>query len=446
VTRTALALVIAAAGACGGGGGAATAPAAGRRASAATLPAMLHEVALPAAPAGVPDGDDDGAPDLAAIAALATAPALRFERIEPAAGAHPRVCDIVGLGDAVYVATAVDPIALDGAHVDRYDPAARAWERVLDWDRGGSAGVTHEVGGQGFTRLRVIADRLWATDADAPEYGGFGLVEPGLEDYLFVSDTSGRFGPLSAGKRPPGGTRVVTLSFHVLDVITYAGAVIATGGTVDATRAGGTPYPGGVFVGDVDAPVFRPRFFPGAGFQVGVVRTTTAHRFGGRLHLGLQNNERKIRWDVAVLTGDPRAPAAEPPVLARLTDEGGWITRRFASGGGRLFWIGARGGKGAVFASRDGLRFERLALPAGAGEPQDLLVANDTRWLLATSGLWRATGADDTFVRVADAPPDDAFGRGNAFCSAPLAAAGGTLWAGSTRDGALYRIVTTPRS
>lgn len=429
--------------ACGSGGGAT--PVTPRAASKPSLPAKLEEIALPTALAGIPDGDDDGAPDVAAIAALADASALRFERIEPLAGAHPRVCDIAGLGGAIFTATAVEPILLDGAHVDRYDPAAGAWERVLDWDRGGTPGVTHEVGGQGFTRLRVIAGRLWATDADAPEYGGFGLVEPGLEDYLFVSDTDGRFRPLAADKHPPGGTRVVTLSFHVLDVITYGGAVIATGGTVDATRAGGTPYPGGVFVGDVDAPVFRPKFFPGAGFKVGVVRTTTAHRFGGRLYMGLQNNEQRIRWDVAVLTGDPREASAVAPVLARLTDEGGWITRRFASGGGRLFWIAARGGKGALFASRDGLRFDRVALPADAGEPHDLFVAGDTRWLLTASGLWRARGADDAFVRVADAPPDDPFGRGNSFCSAPLAAAAGTLWAGSTRDGALYRLVTTPR-
>lgn len=427
--------------ACGRGAEPATSRAASAPARPA-LPALLHELPLPAAPAGIPDGDDDGAPDLAALAALAGEAALRFERVAPLAGAHPRVCDVVGLGDAVYTATAVAPLELDGAHVDRYDPATSSWARVLDWDRGGAAGVTHEIGGQGFTRLRVIDGRLWATDADAPAYGGFGLVEPGLEDYLFVSEPDGRFRPLAAGNLPPAGTRVVTLSFHVLDVISYAGAVVATGGTVDATRAGGTRFPGGVFVGDVDAPVLRPRFFPGAGHPVGVVRTTTAHRFGGRLYLGLQNNERRVRWDVAVLTGDPRAPSAPAPVLARLTDEGGWITRRFASGGGRLFWIAARAGKGGVWASRDGVRFARIPLPAGAGEPQDLLVAGDTRWLLTSTGLWRARGDDDTFVRVADVPPDDPFGRGNAFCSAPLAAAAGALWAGSTRDGALYRVVS----
>ncbi len=442
VPRAALVTGLAAALAAGCGRASAPTPPRAAATPRPAVPARLHELALPDAPAGIPDGDDDGAPDLAALAPLADAPALRFERVAPHAGAHPRVCDIVGLDASVYTATAVAPLELDGAHVDRYDPAAGTWARMLDWDRGGAAGVTHEVGGQGFTRLRVIDGRLWATDADAPAYGGFGLVEPGLEDYLFVSEPDGHFRPLAAGDRPPAGTRVVTLSFHVLDVITYAGAVVATGGTVDATRAGGTRFPGGVFVGDVDAPVLRPKFFPGAGHPVGVVRTTTAHRFRGRLYLGLQNNERRVRWDVVVLTGDPRAPSAPEPVLARLTDEGGWITRRFASGGGRLFWIAARAGKGALFTSRDGVRFAPVPLPAGAGEPQDLLVAGDVRWLLTSTGLWRARGDDDAFVRIADAPPDDPFGRGDSFCSAPLAAAAGALWAGSTRDGALYRVVS----
>jgi hypothetical protein len=420
-----------------------TAPEATRRhpTPSGGLPPRLERLALPVPPRGIPDGDDDGVPDLTAIAALASATALRFERVEPLAGAHPRVCDLVGFGGGVYTATATEPIMLDGAHVDRLDPAAATWDRVLDWDRGGAPGVTHEVGGQGFSRLRVIDGRLWATDADAPEYGGFGLTDAGFEDYIFVSDHAGRYPALEAGARPPAGTRVAARSFHVLDVITYAGALVATGGTIDTTRSGGTRYPGALFVGDVTGPVLEPRFFPGVGHPVGVVRTTTAHRFGGRLYVGLQNNERRVRWDVAVLTGDPRAPSTPAPVLARLTDEGGWITRRFASGGGRLYWLAERDRRGAVWASRDGVRFARLQLPAGAGEPQDLLVAGATRWLLTTSGLWRATGDDDAFVRVADAPSGDPFGDRNAFCSAPLAAAAGTLWAGSTRDGAVYRIV-----
>ncbi|MCG8418324.1 MAG: hypothetical protein MJE77_10315 [Proteobacteria bacterium] len=70
------------------------------------------------------------------------------------------------------------------------------WELVFDWDRGGAPGVTHEIGGQGITRVRVIDNRLFAVDSDAPRFGGFGLSNAPFEDYLFVSDESGGFPPL----------------------------------------------------------------------------------------------------------------------------------------------------------------------------------------------------------------------------------------------------------
>jgi len=40
-------------------------------------------------------------------------------------------------------------------------------------------------------------------------------------------------------------------------------------------------------------------------------------------------------------------------------------------------------------------------------------------------------------------PAGDPFGAVNAFCGAPLVAWRDALWAGSTRDGALYRFVAS---
>ncbi len=426
-------------------------PAPARPTRGPALPPLLAELALPSAPAGVSDGDDRHGTSGAGLAALATAPTARFERIPPPPGAHPLVCDVVEIAGTIAATTAAAPIELDGAQIALWDPATLGWAVVLDWDRGGAPRVTHEVGGQGIARLAVIDGRLWATDADAPEFGGFGLSAAGFEDYVFVSEPGGRFGPLAADQRPPAGTRVVPWAFHTFDVIDYLGAIVVSGGSVDLEQRGGTRYPAGLFVGGRDDRELAPACFPGAGHPVGVVRATSLVRFGGRLYGGLQNNERRVRWDLIVLTGDPRDPATPPPVLARVTDEGGWLTRRFAVAGDRLYWLAGRprGGAGAVFRSEParattgggrGLRFERVALPAGAGEPHDLAIAGEVRWLLTSTGLWRAS-RDDQFVRIADAPPGDPFGRVDPFCSAPLAIALDGLWAGSTRDGALYRVV-----
>jgi hypothetical protein len=255
-----------------------------------------------------------------------------------------------------------------------------------------------------------------------------------------VSLPGGIFPPLGAGNAPPASTVVLPWAFHVFDVIAYRGARIATGGT--ATDDGATRFPGGLFVGDAGARLWPPRFRVGDDRRrVGVVRTTFAHRFGGRLYVGLQNNEWRLSWDLAVLTGDPRADATPPPVRIRVTPDGGRMTRRFASGGGRLYWIAGlpRPRAAELWVSADGVWFRPLGLPPDAGVPQDLVIADDVRWLLASGGLYRA-GADDVFVRVAAAPPSDPFGRWDTFCSAPLAVVADQLLAGSTRDGALWRV------
>jgi len=411
--------------------------------TACSAPAASPAPASAPRPAAAdPDGEDDGGVAVGpGLAALASAPAAAFERVAPPAGAHPLVCDLAPIAGRLAATFSAMPIDLDGAQVHLLDPATGAWTLALDWDRGGAPDRTREVGGQGITRIRVIDGRLWATDSDAPRWGGFGWSGAPMEDYLFVSEPDGRFPPLSPDDAPPASTRVLPFAFHCFDVIRYRGARVATGGTEARGGGRGTRYPGGLFVGAPEDRELPPRFEVAGAGPVGVVRTTYLHRFRGRLYMGLQNNERRIRWDLAVLDGDPRAPATAPPALVRVTADGGWLTRRFASGGGRLYWIGARPDRSdaALYASDDGDHFRRIALPADAGAPQDLLLAGDTRWLVAAGGLYRA-GADDRFARIAPAPDGDPFGRWDAFCSAPLAAAADALWAGSTRDGALWRV------
>ncbi len=244
----------------------------------AGLPPLLASLDLPPAPRDEPDGEDLGRPTLGpGLAALATTPQLRWQRIDPPAGAHAITCDLVEFRGGLVVASAAQPIELDGARLLRYQPDA-GWTTLLDWDRGGAAGVTHEVGGQGITRVRVIGDRLWATDADAPAYGGFGLTSARFEDYVFVSDAGGQFAPLTVGDQPPAGTRLVPWAFHALDVIRYRGAIVVSGGSVDLERRGGTSFPGALFAGPLAGGELTPRCFPGAGAAVGVVRTTSMVR------------------------------------------------------------------------------------------------------------------------------------------------------------------------
>jgi hypothetical protein len=92
-----------------------------------------------------------------------------------------------------------------------------------------------------------------------------------------------------------------------------------------------------------------------------------------------------------------------------------------------------------VFLSSDGVRFAPIELPDGAGDAQDVAIDGETVFVLTARGLYRSRGA--RFEPIADAPTGDPFGRFEPFCSAPLTAFDGALFAGSTRDGRLYRLV-----
>ena len=406
-------------------------------------PPLLADVELPppiASEVGR-DGEDDGDTELPRLAALmaARADGARFEAVEdPPASAHPVVCDLVGFDGALFASHATEIIDRTGSRIHRYDPSApagRRWQLAFDYDRDGA-------GGQGLSRLRVIGGRLYAVDSDSTSAGFFDLSDGFVEAYLFVSDEKGRFAPVRGYQAPPA-TRALAGCFHAFDVISFGGALLATGGTAMRGEGGRPRYPGGLWWGEPDgAGALLPRWALGLG--VGVVRPPYLHRLGGRLYVGFQNNERRARFDLAVLGGDLAASDNEP-VLGRVTPEGGWLTRRFASGEGTLYWL-ASGYRRAsdrrpatLFRSTDGRAFQVVALPAGAGEPQDLVVVRGGVVVLASGGLYAAPRGG-AVRRLAPAPPGDHFGHFETFCSAPLAVVDQELYAGSTRDGRIYRI------
>jgi len=413
---------------------------------------LAHEASLPALPPepAEPDGADDGGPFEVGpgLRALAQATAAEFVRLEspPAETALPVVCDVTPFGGWLFVAHSVKPVVETGAVIHRYDPEAAAgqrWSVAFDWGAAAPARGWHSGGGQGFTRIRAIDGRLLVPDTDTPG-PGFRLSDANFEEYVFVSDEHGEFGAPGPGGGPPPGTRVVPYSFHNFDVIRFRGSLVVSTGTGVIAPGQWGPFPAGLAVGELGRDLWPVRFEPGSGTRTGVLRATFMHRFKGRLYIGFQNNERRARWDAAIFTGPPGKAGTEAPRLVRFTGAGGWLTHRWASGGGWLYWIGSRsrGGKrsSVLYQSEDGIRFRWVPLPEDAGRPQDLVVVGESRILLTSRGLFRSRAPDGKWRRIAPAPEGDPFGAYDGFCSAPLAAAGDALYAGGTRDGHLYRL------
>ena len=121
-------------------------------------------------------------------------------------------------------------------------------------------------------------------------------------------------------------------------------------------------------------------------------------------YVGFQNNEARAKFDLAVIGGDPAADGAS--VVARVTPGGGWLTRRFAVGNGALYWVASGYSKqrrqrpGQLFRSTDGRTFSPVPLPDQAGPVHDLVVVDDTAFVLTAAGLYAGTGPG-SFRRVA---------------------------------------------
>jgi formylglycine-generating enzyme len=344
-----------------------------------------------------PDGEDDG--ETGPLPALAMATRVEWVPAPPPPeGTYPKVCDLRGHHGSIYVSHLTKALQVDGAQVHRYDAAG--WTRI------------HENQGEGISRLRVIGGRLYAVDTEAPGLGG-----GRLEDYLYIGDRLEE-------------TRVLPEAIHAFDVAAYRGVLVVTGGTIPMSGAFSWrrgPFPGGIWVGDTTF----ARTATVGGLEDGVVRTTFLHRFRGQLFVGLQNNEDRIGFDLVVLGADLSRPSRR-----KVTAEGGWMTRRFASGRGTLWWVATKQGRAALWRSRDGETFVREVVP---GQVQDVAVAGDEVYVLSTAGLFRREG--ERLVAVGGVPPGDPFGAWDAFCSAPLEIAAGGLWAGSLRDGRLWQVV-----
>jgi hypothetical protein len=401
-----------------------------------------------------PDGDDDPADP--AEPPLPTG--LRFERVGRAPIALQRICDLTPLRDALYASHANQPLGTDGATITRYRPDddKHPFSVAFDWNRPGEP-TKGGGAGQGFLRVHAIGGRLFVPDTDPP-YAGFGIVDHGTEGYVFVSDRDGAFAAARMpGHRPPPsptpgsegrpGAGVLPRAYHVIDVIRFRDRYYASTGSVPPTeRAWRGASPGALHVAnnawdrwtyEVDYP------FP---WKDGVWRLTYLARFRDKLYAGIQDYDGREPNDYVVF-----APAAGTSFIARedaravrVTQRGAALTLRWYADAGKLWWIAFEHGGGVVLrVTNDGETWRSVPLPAEAGWPADVVRWRGAVVALTEWGLWRVdVDPPASIARVegkkSPFPVDDA------FCAAPLAVFRGDLYAGSQRDGSLWRIVPAP--
>lgn len=414
---------------------------------------LLLACASALAQAPEPDGNDDPV-DTGAGALPSQA---RFERVGQPRGAMRRVCDLRPFRDALYFTEAFTPLGSDGARVFRYAPSPAPFATAFDWNRPGEP-ARGGGGGQGFLRVHALDGRLVVPDADPP-YGGLGLVDPGTEGYVFLSDRNGVFAPpRMPGHRPPAapdlardrpGAAVLPRAYHVIDAIRWRGRWVASTGSVPPREPAwrGTS-PGALHIAnDAGARWTYAHGYPAR--AVGNVwRLTYLVRFRQRLYAGIQDYFGREPNDFVTLA----APSGEALTPHRVTPDGGAHTLRWYVDAQRLWWITLeRDGRTHLRFTDDGDHWSERALPEGAGNPTDITRWRDGLVMLSDTGLWRIDGAHGE--RLAAAPTDNVHHRvrrelvshfrvDDVFCAAPLAVFQGALYAGSQRDGSLWRVVT----
>lgn len=409
-----------------------------------------------------PDGDDDPDPPTPGELAIS----YRLTKVGRPPLALTRICDMTVLGDRLFLAHANAPLGSDGATLTSYQPSADKPFRVaFDWNRPGEP--TRGGGaGQGFVRIRAIDGRLFVADADPP-YAGLGVLDHGTEGYVFVSDAHGTF----AASRPPhhglparptsgpdgrAGASVVPRAYHDIDVIRFRGRIyVSTGAVPPKEPAWRGPAPGALMVASDELSRFTYEIGFPTPYGDGTWRLTYLVRFKDRLYAGIQDYDARSPWDYVYFSPDPthtqiEATDAHP---TRVTDDGAAQTLRWFADRGRLFWIASARDGVKLRVTTDGDTWAEIPLPPAVGRPTDIRRFKNGIVVLTERALLRLDAAMKVTVlgEVFPAPGNDAestikptkkktspFVLDDIFCSAPLRALGGRLYAGGQRDGSLY--------
>jgi hypothetical protein len=396
-----------------------------------------------------PDGDDD--PEDPGIGTRPTTG--HFARVGRTWLSLSRICDLTPFDGALFAAHAYAPLGVDGATITRYEHATNKLTVAFDWNRPGEPAGGGGAG-QGFVRVHAFSGKLWVPDADPP-YDGFGLVDQGTEGYVFVSDEHGVFAKaLNPAKpddertkkvhfRPPKTAIVIPRAYHDLDVIHFRGKVWASTGSVPPTEhAWHGSSPGALNALDESPPqsggatAANNRFAYVVGYPKDatsdVWRLTYMVRFKDKLYAGIQEYYPRETNDFVVFDGEKLAGK-------RVTDDGGAETLRWYADRGSLYWITVdKDGSGKLRVTHDGESWSEIALPAAAGRPADVVRFRDGLVVLAERALFRLD--DGALTPIATWDDKKLFAVDDIFCAAPLAVYDGELYAGSQKDGALFRL------
>jgi hypothetical protein len=390
-----------------------------------------------------PDGNDDEA-DAGAGEGNVLGANLRLTRVGRTWGSLTRICDLTAFDGALYGAHAVAPLGVDGATITRYDRGTDKLTVAFDWNRPGEP-AQGGGGGQGFVRVHAISGRLYVPDADPP-YDGFGIVDPGTEGYVFVSDEHGAFAratnparpgderPKKQHFRPPRTALIVPRAYHDIDVVRFQGKIwVSTGSVPPNERAWRGSSPGALSVLDEAT----SRFSYVAGYPADatrdVWRLTYMVRFRDLLYAGIQEYEPREVNDFVVFDGSTLTGK-------RVTSEGGAQTLRWYADRGSLYWIAIdKDGIGRLRVTRDGASWETVELPEGVGRPADIVRFRGELVVLTENALLRLGSGSESPTTLATWDDRKLFAVTDLYCAAPLAVYQGDLYAGSQKDGALYR-------
>ncbi|APR87161.1 hypothetical protein A7982_12510 [Minicystis rosea] len=416
-----------------------------------SLPASARPASTVAPIATEPGPDPDGDDDPSDTGSGPFPERARFEKVGKPKLALRRICDLTPFDGALYAAHAIIPLDMDGATISRYDPRAKEpFSVAFDWNRPGEP-AKNGGAGQGFLRVHAIGGRLFVPDADPP-YNGFEITEPGTEGYVFVSDTAGNFAPARMPHHqlpaPPSdsqpGAGILPRAYHVLDVIRFRGRLHASTGSVPpGQRAWHGPAPGALHVAGEDMSRWTYEVDYPNPWRDGVSRLTYMIRFKGRLYAGIQDFEGTDPTDYVVFdTPHGNKTISQHDVKpVRVTDHGGHHTIRWYADGGKLYWI-AQGREGTKLrVTEDGDTWRAITFPKNAGAPTDVTRFRGVIVALTERGLWRLDG--DTPASVATVTSMDGrspFEHLDLFCAAPLGVLDNELYAGSQRDGSLWKL------
>ena len=411
-----------------------------------------------------PDGDDD--PEDPGTGVRPTSG--KFTRVGRTWLSLSRVCDLTVFDGALYGAHAYAPLGVDGATITKYEHAsesARAGDAgratnkfsvAFDWNRPGEPAGGGGAG-QGFVRVHAFSQKLWVADADPP-YDGFGIVDQGTEGYVFVSDEHGVFAkaqnPAKADEtertkkvhfRPPKTAIIIPRAYHDIDVIHFRGKTWASTGSVPPTeRAWHGSSPGALNALDEEKNRFQYVVGYPSDANSDVWRLTYMVRFKDKLYAGIQEYYPRETNDFVVFDGTTLEGK-------RVTHGGGAETLRWYADRGSLYWITIdKDGHGALRVTRDGETWREIALPSTAGRPADVVRFRDGLVVLAQHALMKldvdgpaeggtSQARTSTLTTIATWDDKKLFAVDDIYCAPPLAVYDGDLYAGSQKDGALYR-------